>query len=108
TITIAPRAPATSFCGLGALTIGSKIGGGAPSTPEPAGDFGCHPRGGPGPSPPGHPAGDGLDIPPQARSAPRERDRRGREHGGGDLDLPAAVLESRDPEIVRDDAGECL
>ena len=38
-MTIAPRAPAMSFCDLGALTTGSKIGGSGMSALEAAGDF---------------------------------------------------------------------
>src|SRR5262245_27076777 len=107
-MTIAPRAPTTSFCALGAFTMGSKIGGSAMSALEPAGDFECHQRGWPGQIPAGHHEVDVLELPRCAQIRHEVRDRGGRERGADDLELPAAVLESSDPEIVREDAGEGL
>src|SRR5215470_11164204 len=107
-MTIAPRAPATSFCGLGALTMGSKIGGSAMSALEPASDFECHQRRWPGQIPAGHHEVDVLELPRCAQIRHEVRDRSGRKRGAGDLELSAAVLESGDPQIVRDDTREGL
>src|SRR5262245_22183034 len=107
-MTIAPKAPATSFCDLGALTMGSKIGGSGMSALEPAGDFEPHQRGWPGQIPAGYHEVDVLELSRCAQVRHEVRDRGGRERRPGDLELSASLLESGDPEIAGDDAGEGL
>src|SRR6266446_5687673 len=103
---ISPTTPATSFCGRGALTIGSKIGGSGISALEPAGDFERHQRSGPGQIPAGDHEVDVLELAGGAEVRHEVGHRGRRERRAGDLDLEALLLEPGDPEIVRKNARE--
>src|SRR5206468_9455630 len=103
---ISPATPATSFCGRGALTIGSKNGGSAISALVPAGDFERHQRCRPGQVPAGDHQIDLLELAGRTEVRHEVRDRGGRERRARDLELQTLLLEPGDPEIVRQDARE--
>src|SRR5262245_3443320 len=107
-MTIAPMIPTTSFCDLGALTMGSKLGGSAISALVPAGDLEGHQRGWPAEVPAGHDEVDVLELARSTEVRHEIRNRRRRERRTGHLDLSASLLECGHPEIVRDDGGEGL
>src|SRR5213594_1626244 len=102
-----PTTPSTIFWGLGALTIGSKIAGSGMSALEAAGDLEGHQARGLAEIAPGDDDVDLLELAGAPEVLHEVGDRRGRERRAAHLEPEVlASLEPRDPQVLRDHAGE--
>src|SRR6058998_1741565 len=102
-----PTTPSTIFWGLGALTIGSKIAGSGMSALEAAGDLEGHQARGLAEIAPGDDDVDLLELAGAPEVLHEVGDRRGRERRAAHLEPEVlARLEPRDPQVLRDHAGE--
>src|SRR5438128_7932029 len=102
-----PTTPSTIFWGLGALTIGSKIAGSGMSALEAAGDLEGHQARGLAEIAPGDDDVDLLELAGAPEGLHEVGDRRGRERRAAHLEPEVlASLEPRDPQVLRDHAGE--
>src|SRR3989454_6354770 len=100
-------APSTIFWGLGALTIGSKIAGSGMSALEAAGDLEGHQARGLAEIAPRDDDVDLLELAGAPEVLHEVGDRRGRERRAAHLEPEVlARLEPRDPQVLRDHAGE--
>src|SRR5213594_2048570 len=102
-----PTTPSTIFWGLGALTIGSKIAGSGMSALEAAGDLEGHQARGLAEIAPGDDDVDLLELAGAPEVLHEVGDRGGRERRATHLEPEVlARLEPRDPQVLRDHAGE--
>src|SRR6266446_4073633 len=99
-----PTTPSTIFWGLGALTIGSKIAGSGMSALEAAGDLEGHQARGLAEIAPRDDDVDLLELAGAPEVLHEVGDRRGRDARG--LQAQGERLEPRDPQVLRDHAGE--
>src|SRR5207247_2035347 len=102
-----PTTPSAIFWGLGALTIGSKIGGSGISALEAAGDLEGHQAGRLAEVTPGNHDIDVLELSRAPKILHEVRHRRRRERGPAHLQPEILTrLEPGDPQVLRDHVGE--
>src|SRR2546426_12303282 len=104
-----PRTPSTIFWGLGALTIGSKIGGSTMSALEAAGDLEGHQACGLAEIAAGDHDVYFFELARALEGLHEVRDRRGREGRAGHLPPEVLVrLQQPDPQVPRGPPGRPL